>query len=117
MPTDKEIFIVTSQRVMYITRSYWTDSYKIQWEYVWSAMTRHPKIKQNGISLYGKHNDNLRRWWCFKVKQSNVRLILISDPELCSWIVDKISELMESDDPDMKSTQSSNVSLINSLDD
>lgn len=116
MPTDKEIFIVTSQRVMYITRSYWTDSYKIQWEYVWSAMTRHPKIKQNGISLYGKHNDNLRRWWCFKVKQSNVRLILISDPELCSWIVDKISELMESDDPDMKSTQSSNVSLINSLD-
>jgi len=29
MPTDKEIFIVTSQRVMYITRSYWTDSYKV----------------------------------------------------------------------------------------
>lgn len=29
MPTDKEIFIVTSQRVMYITRSYWTGSYKV----------------------------------------------------------------------------------------
>lgn len=27
--SDKEIFIVTSQRVMYIIRGYWTGSYKV----------------------------------------------------------------------------------------
>lgn len=27
--SDKEIFIVTSQRVMYIIQSYWTGSYKV----------------------------------------------------------------------------------------
>lgn len=47
-------------------------------------MTRHPKIKPNGILLHGKNDPNLRRWWCFKVKQSNIKLILVSDPELCS---------------------------------
>lgn len=29
MPSNKEIFIVTSQRVMCINRSFWTDSYKV----------------------------------------------------------------------------------------
>jgi hypothetical protein len=47
-------------------------------------MTRHPKVKPNGILLHGKNDPNLRRWWCFKVKQSNIKFILVSDPELCS---------------------------------
>jgi len=29
MPTNKDVFIITSQRVMYISRSYWTGSYKV----------------------------------------------------------------------------------------
>lgn len=38
----------------------------------------------NGVLIHGKNNPNLRRWCCFRVKQSNSKLISISDPEICS---------------------------------
>lgn len=47
-------------------------------------MLKHPKIQPNGVLLHGKNDPNLRCFWCFKVKQSNIRLILVSDPELCT---------------------------------
>lgn len=45
-------------------------------------MAKNPKIRPNGISIHGKYDPNLRRFWCFKVKQPKTKLILISDPEL-----------------------------------
>lgn len=48
-------------------------------------MTKHPKIVNlNGLILHGKYNPNLRRWCCFKVKQSNKKCVLVSDGELCT---------------------------------
>lgn len=57
-------------------------------------MAKDPKIRPNGISIYGKHDPNLRRCWCFKVKQPRTKLVLISDPELssvCTYAYKKIN--------------------------
>lgn len=47
-------------------------------------MTKHPKIiDTNTLLLRGKKNPNLRRWCCFKVKQANVKNVIVTDAELC----------------------------------
>lgn len=41
-------------------------------------------MQSNGLLIHGKNNPNLRYCWCFKVKQSNIKLVLIPDPEVSS---------------------------------
>ncbi|GFY45163.1 vacuolar protein sorting-associated protein 13 [Trichonephila inaurata madagascariensis] len=88
---DKLFLLVTNNRVMYIEKGEIFGQWNTVWEYRFEELKEPPQATEKGlrIMLQTPHRKGLFS------KSVAGKLVHITDPEICKWIADKITDAMK----------------------
>ncbi|KAG8191289.1 hypothetical protein JTE90_003297 [Oedothorax gibbosus] len=88
---DKLFLLVTNNRVMYIEKGDIFGSWNTVWEYRFEEIKDSPIVTEKGLKIMLQ---NPQKKGIFS-KSVAGKLVHITDPEVCKWIADKITEAMK----------------------
>ncbi|XP_022255668.1 vacuolar protein sorting-associated protein 13C-like [Limulus polyphemus] len=91
---DKSYLLVTSRRVMYISQGDVFGQCNTEWQIVWNDIRETPQITEKGIKFMLKEPRKKKLGGLLRNEETG-KLVYISDPKLCAWIVGKVEEAMK----------------------